>query len=145
VNGTARIVRRGEVPFVLVDVVRRVGKHMLVRCSILKPAPTTSLLSDELIRDTEQQMPRLVRELRENLDSTSTDTFMNFLSAAPKRLDIPKRCGYYIGMLVARETKPEDHSLRETGRAFGISNCEKKLKLPWSKLNLGTVDPVVHS
>src|SRR6267378_6502856 len=65
---------------------------------VLNPKATTDdiLLSDELVRDTEQQMPRLVRELRENLDSTSTDTFMNFLSAAPKRPDVPKRCGYYI-------------------------------------------------
>jgi len=60
-------------------------------------------------------MPRLVRELRENLDSTSTDTFMNFLSASPKRKDIPARCGYYIGMLVARELNRK-HSLRELAR-----------------------------
>ena len=61
------------------------------------------LLTDELIRETEKQMPRLARALRENLDSTATDAFMNFLSGNPKRTDIPARCGYYIGMLVARE------------------------------------------
>ena len=84
---------------------------------VLNPKASTDdiLLSDELIRDTEQQMPRLVRELRENLDSTSTDTFMNFLSASPKRKDIPARCGYYIGMLVARELNRK-HSLRELAR-----------------------------
>ncbi len=67
------------------------------------------------MRNTEQQMPKLARELRENLDSTSTDTFMNFLSASPKRKDIPARCGYYIGMLVARELNRK-HSLRELAR-----------------------------
>jgi len=73
------------------------------------------LLPDELVRNTEQQMPKLAKELRENLDSTSTDTFMNFLSASPKRKDIPARCGYYIGMLVARELNRK-HSLRELAR-----------------------------
>jgi len=73
------------------------------------------LLPDELVQNTEQQMPKLARELRENLDSTSTDTFMNFLSASPRRKDIPARCGYYIGMLVARELNRK-HSLRELAR-----------------------------
>src|SRR6266852_9786296 len=73
------------------------------------------LLPDELIRNTDQQLPRLAKELRENLDSTSTDTFMNFLSASPKRKDVPARCGYYIGMLVARELNRK-HSLRELAR-----------------------------
>jgi predicted metal-dependent hydrolase len=68
-----------------------------------------------LIRKTDQQMPQLARELRENLDSTSMDTFMNFLSGSPKRKDIPARCGYYIGMLVARELNRK-HSLRELAR-----------------------------
>ena len=84
---------------------------------VLNPKASTDeiLLPDELIRDTEKQMPRLARELRENLDSTSTDIFMNFLSASPKRKDIPARCGYYIGMLVARELNRK-HSLRELVR-----------------------------
>src|SRR6267143_2027010 len=84
---------------------------------VLNPKASTDeiLLPDELIRDTEKQMPRLASELRENLDSTSTDIFMNFLSASPKRKDIPARCGYYIGMLVARELNRK-HSLRELVR-----------------------------
>jgi len=60
---------------------------------VLNPKANTDdiLLPDELVRNTEQQMPKLAKELRENLDSTSTDTFMNFLSASPKRKDIPAR------------------------------------------------------
>jgi len=90
------------------------------------------LLSDELVRDTEQQMPKLAKELRENLDSTSTDTFMNFLSASPKRKDVPARCGYYIGMLVARELNRK-HSLRELAR-LGDQQLRKEIEMALMKL-----------
>jgi hypothetical protein len=73
------------------------------------------VLATPLIQQTEALMPKLVRELRENLDSTSMDAVMNFLSGSPKRPDIPARCGYYIGMLVARELNRK-HSLRELAR-----------------------------
>ena len=62
-------------------------------------------LSNELVQDTDRQMPKLAREMRENLDSTSTDAFMNFLSGRPKQPDIPARSGYYIGMIVAHVLK----------------------------------------
>ena len=111
-NGKSRA--KGEIPLYWLVWTEGLATHV---SKVLNPKASADdiLLPDELIRDTEQQMPRLVRELRENLDSTSTDTFMNFLSASPKRKDIPARCGYYIGMLVARELNRK-HSLRELAR-----------------------------
>jgi hypothetical protein len=73
------------------------------------------VLATPLIQQTEALMPKLVKELRENLDSTSMDSVRNFLSGSPISKDIPARCGYYIGMLVARELNRK-HSLRELAR-----------------------------
>jgi hypothetical protein len=63
-----------------------------------------------------RRLPTLAQEIRENLNSG--DAYMNFLSGRPKEPDIPPRCGYYIGMLIARELRRK-HTLPELARLGG--------------------------
>lgn len=48
-------------------------------------------------------LPRLARELRENLDSTSQDTYARFFFGRDEHAEVPARSGYYVGYLVAEK------------------------------------------
>jgi uncharacterized protein YjaZ len=47
-------------------------------------------------------LPRLARELRENLDSTSSQTYARYFFGRDEQNDVPPRSGYYVGYLVAQ-------------------------------------------
>lgn len=61
------------------------------------------LLSKTLAKEADPQLARLAKDVREHLLTTSTDYMFDYLSASPRRQEIPPRAGYYIGMLIAQE------------------------------------------
>ena len=48
-------------------------------------------------------LPRLAREMRANLDSTSEETYARFFFGKEKDADLPARSGYYVGYLIAEK------------------------------------------
>lgn len=108
---------KGEFPFY--QLLWREGLATYVS-KVLNPKASEAevLLSKTLAKETAPLIAKLAKEMRENLDSTSTDTFMNFLSGSPKQPDIPGRSGYYIGMLIAKKLNKK-YSLAELARLGG--------------------------
>ena len=50
----------------------------------------------------QQMLPRLARELREQLDSTSSEVYASYFLGSNLDGVVPARSGYYVGYLVAR-------------------------------------------
>jgi len=82
------------------------GEGLAVYASkVLHPKATNAelLMSDALVEQTRRVLPALVTELRAKLASTSMETYRDFFLGNGKRTDVPKRAGYYVGLLVAEE------------------------------------------
>jgi hypothetical protein len=65
-------------------------------------------------------LPRVAREMLQNMDSTSAEVYESFLLGRSARKDIPPRSGYYLGLLVARQLG-ENRSLQELATLDGES------------------------
>ena len=65
-----------------------------------------------------EDLPRLAGLLRAKLDSTSPDDYDAFFIGNAPDADIPKRCGYYVGYLVAARIQ-QGRPLRELARLKG--------------------------
>lgn len=63
-------------------------------------------------------LPRLARELRQNLDSTSQDTYARFFFGKDEHADLPARSGYYVGYRVA-ERIGEGRRLQDLAKMQG--------------------------
>lgn len=57
-------------------------------------------------------LPQLARELRENMDSTSPDTYARFFFGKDEHAEVPARSGYYVGYRVVEKIAP-GRELRE--------------------------------
>ena len=60
-------------------------------------------------------LPQLARELRENLDSTSPDTYARFFFGKSQGAEVPARSGYYVGYVLAQKIG-EGKPLRDLAR-----------------------------
>jgi len=97
------------------------GEGLAVHASkVLHPTATNTelLLSDTLVDDTRRVLPALAKELRVKLALTSMDTYRDFFLGNGKRTDVPKRAGYYVGLLVAEEVA-KTHGWKEMVRLRG--------------------------
>jgi hypothetical protein len=63
-------------------------------------------------------VPKIAKELREKLRSTSLEDNREFFNSNTRRKDIPAKSGYYIGYLVAEELAKK-YSLAELSRLEG--------------------------
>ena len=83
---------------------------------VLNPAASLEdVVGAETVRGTQPRVASLAKEIREQLDSTSSRINRDYMSASPIRKDLPPRSGYYVGLLVARRLSKQ-HSLAELVR-----------------------------
>ncbi len=88
---------------------------------VLNPMATMPelLSSHSLAAETQPLLPQLTKMLRDKLDSVSREDIRDFFFIDDdRRKDIPARCGYYVGMLIAEELANKYH-LRELARLQG--------------------------
>lgn len=60
------------------------------------------LLSREMIDGTRPKLADIARDLLAGLDDATEETYRDFFLGRGKRADVPRRCGYLVGYVVAR-------------------------------------------
>jgi hypothetical protein len=79
---------------------------------------TETLLSARVAADVEALWPRLGADIREHLDSSKKDDIDLYLFDSDESGRIPRRSGYYVGMLIAEELAKK-HTFPELCRLSG--------------------------
>jgi hypothetical protein len=74
----------------------------------------------DLAQKTRPLLPRIAREMLQNMDSTSPEVYEGFFLGHTARNDMPPRSGYYVGLLVARDLG-KNRSLQVLARMDGGS------------------------
>lgn len=72
----------------------------------LNPTATMGdlLVPPDLVRRSDADLPRLARDVRDKLGSRDFTDFQDYFDGGSKRPDVPVRAGYYIGLVVVRDT-----------------------------------------
>ncbi len=83
-----------------------------------------ALFSATLVPQTQAVLPAAARELLANLDSLDKKEYASFFYGKNDRTDLPGRCGYYIGLLIARRLG-EKRSLQQMALMRGPSLREE--------------------
>ncbi len=74
------------------------------------------LLSPEMIRDTKPKLALLAKELLAGLDDTTEESYRDFFLGRGTRPDVPRRCGYLVGYVVAMRIVGRHGSIAEAAR-----------------------------
>lgn len=100
----------------------------------LNPKATLAevLFSGKAAEKASKMLPQIIKEMRENLDSTDKTVMMNLMSPMSKREDLPPQSGLYVGLMIARELNRK-YSLKQLAR-FDEKAVRDKIEMALIKL-----------